>query len=205
MTKWLSAKEAGLVSCHTCGLMVRMGSHKHSHCPRCNAHLHYRTPASIRHAWAFLIAAITLYLPANLLPVMSTVSMGKGQADTIFSGAVYLYLHGNWPLAVIIFVASLLVPFLKIITLCYLLISVQRRSTFSARQRTKLYRLTEVVGRWSMVDVFVVAILVALVQIGAIATVEPGMGASAFAAVVVLTMFAAMQFDPRLIWDHKER
>lgn len=205
MAKAVRAKDLGLAACHTCGLVVRMGNEKHSLCPRCDSHLHYRIPASIRHSWAFLISAIVMYVPANLLPVMSVVYLGQGQPDTILSGVVRLYLHGNWPLALIVFVASLLVPLLKIITLCYLLVSLQFRTPLLRQQRTQLFRLTEIVGRWSMVDVFVVAILVALVQLGAIANVVPGMGASAFAAVVVLTMFAAMQFDPRLIWDQREK
>jgi len=161
-----------------------------------------RTPNSINVTWALLISAIAMYLPANIFPVMVVTSLGNTQADTIMSGVIYFLKHGDWPLALIIFVASVLVPLLKMIALTYLLISVQRKSPARRQQRTKLYRVTELVGRWSMVDVFVVALLVALVQVGNLATIEPGIGAIAFATVVVLTMIAAMKFDSRLIWDH---
>jgi paraquat-inducible protein A len=135
---------------------------------------------------------------------MTVVSLGHGQSDTILSGVIYLLLNGDWPLALIVFVASVLVPLLKIVVLIYLLLSVQRKSRLRTAQRTRLYRLVELVGRWSMVDIFVVALLAALVQAGALATIEPGIGALAFTAVVILSMFAAMSFDPRLIWDNEE-
>jgi paraquat-inducible protein A len=172
----------------------------HVHCPRCGSPVHLRKPNSIGTTWALLLAAMIMYLPANLLPVMATTYLGNTQADTIMSGVIYL-LHHDWPLAVIVFVASVLVPLLKILALLYLLISVQRRSPLRKAQRTRLYRVTELVGRWSMVDVFVVALMAALVQVGALATIEPGGGALAFATVVILTMLAAMSFDARLIWD----
>ncbi len=194
--------DLGLASCHTCGLLTRLPPHRHAHCPRCGSHLHLRKRNSIAASWAFLIAAMLMYLPANLLPVMTVIYLGSGSPDTIMSGVIYLLLHGDWPLALIVFVASVLVPLLKMIALTYLLVSVQRHSPFRHQQRTRLYRITELVGRWSMVDIFVVALLAALVQVGSIATIEPGMGARAFAAVVILTMLAAMSFDPRLIWDH---
>jgi len=152
--------------------------------------------------WALLISAIAMYLPANIFPVMAVTSLGNTQADTIMSGVIYFLSHGDWPLALIIFIASVLVPLLKMIALTYLLLSVQRKSPVRKLQRTKLYRITELVGRWSMVDIFVVALLVALVQIGNLATIEPGIGAIAFAAVVILTMLAALRFDARLIWDN---
>jgi paraquat-inducible protein A len=179
---------------------MRLPAADHLHCPRCGSPVHMRKPNSIGTTWALLIAAIIMYLPANLLPVMSTTWLGTTQADTIMSGVIYL-LHHDWPLAVIVFVASVLVPLLKIIALLYLLISVQRHSLLRKAQRTRLYRVTELVGRWSMVDVFVVALMAALVQVGALATIEPGGGALAFASVVILTMLAAMSFDARLIWD----
>ncbi len=194
--------DLGLASCHTCDLLVKLPAGGAAHCPRCGTRVHLRRPHSISITWALLITAMLLYVPANLLPVMTVIYFGQGQPDTIISGAVRLLQHGNWPLALIIFVASILIPLLKMIVLVYLLLSVQFRSHYRHRQRTRLYRVTELVGRWSMVDVFVVALLAALVQLGTIANIEPGMGASAFAAVVILTMFAAMSFDPRLIWDH---
>ncbi|MDT8386359.1 MAG: paraquat-inducible protein A [Thiogranum sp.] len=198
------ARDFGMTSCHTCELLVRVPSHRHAHCPRCGAQVHLRKRYSIGATWAFLIAAMLMYLPANLLPVMTTVYLGSGQPDTIMSGVILLFLNGEWPLALIVFVASILIPLLKMIALTYLLISVQRRSSFQHRHRARLYRVTELVGRWSMVDIFVVALLVALVQVGSIASVYPGAGARAFAAVVILTMLAAMSFDPRLIWDEKK-
>jgi paraquat-inducible protein A len=163
-----------------------------------------RKPNSVQITWSLLITAIIAYLPANLYPVMTVTSLGKSQSDTIMSGVIYLLLHGDWPLALIVFVASVLVPLLKIVSLVYLLLSVQRRSPLRKSQRTRLYRVVELVGRWSMVDIFVVALLASLVQVGALATIEPGVGAIAFTTVVILTMFAAMSFDPRLIWDHEE-
>jgi len=196
----MRARDLGLASCHTCGLLMRLPVSGHVHCPRCGAPVHMRKPNSIGTSWALLVAAIIMYLPANLLPVMATTYVGNTQADTIMSGVIYL-LHHDWPLALIVFVASVLVPLLKMLALLYLLITVQRRSPLRRAQRTRLYRLTELVGRWSMVDVFVVALMAALVQVGALATIEPGGGALAFAAVVILTMLAAMSFDARLIWD----
>ena len=147
---------------------------------------------------------MVLYLPANLLPMMQVTSLGQTRSDTILSGAEFLLASGMWPLALIVFVASILVPFVKMAILVYLLISVQFGSRFRPLDRTRLYRLTEFVGRWSMVDIYVVAILVALVNLGNIAAIRAGPGALFFGAVVVLTMFAARTFDPRLIWDGME-
>ena len=199
----MRAREAGLASCHTCGLLVRLPASGHCYCPRCDSDLHMRKPNSLNKTWALLIAAMAMYLPANLFPVMTVTSLGSSQSDTIMSGVIYLLLHGDWPLALIVFVASVLVPLLKMIALVYLLLSVQRRSPLRKQQRIRLYRLVELVGRWSMVDIFVVALLAALVNVGALATIEPGTGAIAFTAVVILTIFSAMSFDTRLIWDNQ--
>jgi len=197
-----SARRQGLIACHTCGLLsrppVRAGRVR---CPRCDGPLHTRTPRSLSRSWAFLAAAIVLYVPANLLPIMHLTSFGQTQSDTILSGVVYLLLHDMWPLALIVFIASILVPVLKIVILAYLLISVQLGSAWRPLDRARLYRFTEFVGRWSMVDVFVVTVLVALIHLGQLASVSAGAGAIYFAAVVILTMLAAMTFDPRLIWD----
>jgi len=194
-----------VLSCHVCELVMpesaAVRAHGHRHCARCGEVLHGRKPASIQKTWALVIAAVVCYLPANMLPIMSVTSLGQTQSDTILSGVVFLLGHGMWPLALVVFVASVLVPLLKLVILVYLLISVQSRSARRPRDRTWLYRLTEAVGRWSMVDIYVVTILVALVHLGNLATIEAEMGAVFFAAVVVLTMFAAMSFDPRLIWD----
>jgi paraquat-inducible protein A len=152
-----------------------------------------------------VIAAFIFYIPANLLPVTITTYLGSTHSDTILSGVIYFMRTGSWGIALIIFVASIVVPIAKLIILCGLLLSVRRRSNWRPRERTKLYRITEVVGRWSMLDVFVVTVLVALVRLGYLATIEAGSGVVYFAAVVVLTMIAAMTFDPRLIWDAMEK
>jgi paraquat-inducible protein A len=197
-----TAAAGHLISCHVCGLLCRGGHGGRTlHCPRCSAPLHFRKPGSVSRSWAFLAAAYILYIPANFLPIMETSSLFGAQADTIMSGIIYLWRSGSWDLALVVFVASIMVPLLKLIALTLLLISVQRRSCWQPLQRARLYRLVELVGRWSMLDIYVVAILAALVQIGALATVNAGPGALAFGAVVVLTMFSAMEFDPRLIWD----
>jgi paraquat-inducible protein A len=158
-------------------------------------------------SWAFLIAAYILYIPANVLPMMQTSSLFGAQDDTIMSGIIYLWNSGSWDLALVVFIASIMVPLLKLIAMTLLLVTAQRRSTWQPVQRTKLYRVVELVGRWSMLDIYVVSILAALVQIGSLATINAGPAALAFGAVVVLTMFSAMEFDPRLIWDplQKER
>jgi len=193
-------------ACHVCELVMPEAEadrvQGRLRCPRCGESLHKRKPDSLQRTWALVIAAIVCYLPANLLPTTTVISFGKAQSDTIMSGVIYLFSHGMWPLGLVVFMASVLVPLMKLVILVYLLVSVQLRSTRRLRDRTRLYRITEVVGRWSMVDIFVVTILVALVRLGNLATIEAGPGAVFFAAVVVITMFAAMSFDPRLIWDH---
>jgi len=198
----MRAIDRSLASCHTCGLLLRLAPGKHAHCPRCGDDAHLRKSNSVRNTWALLLSAIAMYLPANVLPIMTVTSLGNIQSDTIMSGVIYFLKHGDWPLALVIFTASVMVPMLKMIALTYLLLSVQRKSPLRKNQRTRLYRITELVGRWSMVDVFVVALMAALVQVGELATIQPAMGAVAFASVVILTMLAAMAFDPRLIWDN---
>jgi len=174
-------------------------------CPRCGAALHERKPDSLQRTWALLIASIVFYIPANLLPITKTSYIGGEQSDTIMSGVIYFAHTGAWHIALIIFVASVIVPIAKIIILIYLLVSVHRASAHRLVDRTRLYRITHSIGRWSMVDIFVVAVLVALVQLGPIAGIEAGPGAIYFGGVVVFTMFAAEAFDPRLIWDRWEK
>lgn len=203
-----TAADRGLFSCHVCGLLSRVPENAHEAiCPRCSAPLHFRKPNSVSRSWALLIAAYIMYIPANLLPIMKTGSLFGAQDDTIMSGVIYLWHSGSWDLALVVFIASVMVPLLKLIALSFLLISVQLRSTWLPQQRTKLYRIVEFIGRWSMLDIYVVTILAALVQVGSLATITAGPAALAFGAVVVLTMFSAMAFDPRLIWDplRKER
>lgn len=197
-----TARQLGLTSCHDCSLLVETPhGHSHNRCPRCGAPLHPRKTNSLARTWALVLAAIILYIPANTLPITITSSLGSKQADTIISGVIYFMQSGSWEIAMVIFIASVFVPFAKICILIFLVMSVRFRSAWRPKDRTTLYRLTELVGRWSMVDIFVVTILVALVKLGAIATIEAGPAAVYFAAVVVITMFAAESFDPRLIWD----
>jgi paraquat-inducible protein A len=191
------------IGCHVCRLVCRSpaGAPGAARCPRCGTRLHRRKPNSLSRCGALVIAALILYVPANVYPVMTFISFGRGAPSTILGGVSELLQAGMWPLAAVVFLASITVPVLKLIGLSVLLVSVQRRSRWQIRQRTMLYRIVEGVGRWSMIDIFTLAILAALVQLGALATIQPGPGAIAFAAVVVLTMFAAMAFDPRLLWD----
>jgi paraquat-inducible protein A len=198
------ARELGLIGCEGCGLVIRSTAadcEHPGHCPRCHVVLHARRPDAIRRAWAFLIAAAFLYLPANLLPVLTTTLGFDSNSDTILSGVIALWRAGSWDLAVIVFTASIVVPLLKIGAMALLLLTTQRGSRWRMQERTQLYRLLEFVGYWSMLDVFAVALLVTLVHFWPLAHVEPGAGVVAFGAVVVLTMLATMSFDPRLIWD----
>ena len=189
------------LSCHVCGLVSADTHAAHQDCPRCHARLHHRHPDSVARTWAYLIAAAILYIPANLLPVMYTHSLFGLEDDTIISGVLYFWDSGSPALAAIIFIASIVVPMLKLAVLALLTWTAQRRSRWRPLQRTVLYRLVEFVGRWSMLDIFVITLTVALVRFQSLATITAGPGALAFCAVVVLTMIASMQFDPRLIWD----
>jgi len=202
-----TAAVLGLTSCHTCDLLVPaapLGGH--AHCPRCGSAVHgLRRPDSIARTWALLASAALLLIPANLYPVMTVIQFGQGEPNTILSGVLHLIDSGMWPLAMLVFFASFVVPFSKIAVLVLLLVTVQKGSDWRRRDRTLLYRVTEVVGAWSMVDIFLVGILVALVNLDALASVRPGVGAIFFGGAVVLTMLAAMSFDPRLIWDRAER
>lgn len=191
-----------LAACHTCGKVspVSLGR-----CPRCDEALHLRKPDSLQRTVAFMIAAIILYIPANLLPIMTVVELGQVTESTIVEGMISFWNTGAYPIAIVIFSASILIPILKIAALAWLCAAASGRVRPSPAVLGKVYWLTELMGRWSMVDIFVVAILVALVQLGNYMTITPGGGALAFAGVVVLTMFSAMSFDPRLLWDQLER
>jgi paraquat-inducible protein A len=196
-----AAERRRLVSCHACGLICDIGAAEHGHCPRCGAAVHRRKRDSLNRALALVIAAAIFYVPANALPVMTIVFLGTGSPATILGGVVELIDYGDWPLAALIFFASVTVPLAKLVSLLYLILSVKSRSRFRPRQRTFLFRLVEGVGRWSMIDVFVVGLLTSLVQFGSLSVIEPGAGAVYFCGVVVVTIFAAIAFDPRLIWD----
>ena len=201
----VTAARLGYLTCHACGLLHRASGHAHGlFCTRCGAALHTRKRDSVARAWALLIAAYVLIVPANVLPVMVSGSLFGSESDTIMSGVAFLWSDGSWLLAAILFIASIAVPFAKLGAMTFLLLSVQRRSTRAPEQRTRLYRVLEFVGRWSMIDIYVAAILTALVQFGGLMSIQAGPGAIAFGSVVVLTMFAAESFDPRLIWDPVE-
>ena len=162
---------------------------------------HRRRPNSLTRCAALVATAIILYIPANVYPVMTIISFGSGFPSTIIEGVKELLAGGMWPLALLVFFASITVPVLKLLGLIFLMLSVRFKSRWRLRDRTLLYRIVDAIGRWSMIDIFMVSILVALVRAGSIATIEPGVGATSFAAVVIITMMAAMSFDPRLMWD----
>ena len=197
-------RELGLSSCPTCELVVNVGCEdldRRRLCPRCSSPLRIRTHRDRTQAIALLIAATALYFPANVLTIMHTEQFPERRDDTILSGVVYLWQRGSWDLAILVFAASIMVPILKIVALAFLLVTSGRRSEWRPKFRTKLYHLLEVIGHWSMLDVFVVALLTAVVQLGRVAEVAPGPAVIPFAGVVVLTMLASASFDPRAIWD----
>ena len=191
----------GLVSCHTCGLLSRIDPLDAAHCSRCMTPLHARKPDSLSRTWALVVLAYVLYIPANLLPILESRALLTAESNTIMSGILLFWESGSWLIAGLVFIASIVVPLTKLLALTWLLVSVQMKSRAGPYQRTQLYRMVEFVGRWSMLDIYVVALTVTLVQVGTLASIEVGPGALAFGAVVVVTMIAARTFDPRLIWD----
>ncbi|VFM95551.1 MAG: paraquat-inducible protein A [Candidatus Kentron sp. G] len=200
----ISARDAGFVACTTCGKLHRNRfALTARRCVRCASRLHSRKPRSVQRAWALLSTGILLYIPANVYPIMFTWNLGRLQENTIISGILSLWNACSYLVATVIFVASMVIPVMKFVVIAYLLRGVRRKSRLTAGQKARLYRITELIGPWSMVDIFVVALLVALVKMGAIAFVKPGVAAIAFAAMVVATMLAAVAFDPRLLWDNE--
>jgi paraquat-inducible protein A len=198
----LTAARAGLVACEACRLLSRPATAEApGHCRRCGERLERRRPRSLQITWALVVAAAICYVPANVLPVLNTTTLESTESDTILGGVVFLYTSGSWPLALVVLVASVMIPLGKLLALAYLLITVQRGEVAGSRERTRLYRMVGIIGRWSMLDVFVDTFTVALVQLQPLMSVAPGHGVLFFAAVVVLTMLAAESFDPRLIWD----
>lgn len=200
MKRPATASELNLCLCHSCGLACDMTDEPHE-CPRCDAPLHRRKTNSLTRTWAYLLAALVFYVPANLLPVMNTTMLGSGADSTIMSGVLEFWQHGAWDIALIIFIASIAVPGVKFGALTLLLITVQRDSGWARRERSKLFRFVELIGYWSMLDVLVVALVAALVKFQTLGDIEPRSGILFFGMVVVLTMLSAMSFDPRLIWD----
>lgn len=201
----MRAIDAGILVCTECHELNKQEPDTDGQtCTRCGALVHARRPNSLTRTWALLITAAIIYIPANVLPIMTVSSLGQGDPSTIMSGVIQLVQHGMIPIAAVVFIASILVPTFKLVGIALLLFSVQRRQPLSARQRIWMYRFIEFIGRWSMLDIFVIAILVAVVNFGRLASVEANLGAVAFASVVILTMLAAVTFDPRLIWDNTE-
>jgi paraquat-inducible protein A len=192
------AREHRVTLCHVCGYVCPDDVHE---CPRCDSSVHRRKPNSLTRTWAFLIAGLIFYIPANVLPVMYTTMLGSSSENTIMSGVIEFAEGGSWDIAILIFIASVIVPCIKFLVLGLLLITCQRRSTWAMRERSRLFRFIELIGYWSMLDVLVVALVAALVQFHGLSTIEPRLGILFFGLVVVMTMLAAMTFDPRLIWD----
>ncbi len=188
-----------VIGCHVCHLVNHADPGEH--CRRCHTVLHPRKADSVGRTWALVIAAACLYIPANIYPVMTITQLAKPQTFTIFGGIVELIDYGLWPLAGLVFLASITIPLMKLATLAFLLIQTQRRRETNLPFRTRAFRVIEFIGRWSMIDIFVISILVALVRFGQLANIDAETGAPCFAAVVVLTMFAVITFDPRLMWD----
>ncbi len=198
MTIYRTAKDENLSNCHTCGLLNAASSHR---CQRCGAGLHLRKKESLQRCLALLVAALITYVPANVLPIMLVTKLGVEYPRTIMEGVVAFWADGSYPIAITIFVASVLIPGLKLISLLVLSAAAVGWFQLDGKHANRIYALTELVGRWSMVDVFVVAVLVGVVQLGNLSSIHSGPAAMAFGLTVVLTMMAAHAFDPRLIWD----
>lgn len=197
-----TASARGLACCHVC---LKLNPSAENSCELCGASLHIRLPDSRQRTLALTITAALLYIPANVMPIMTTVQLGNATESTIVGGILLLIHHRSYPIAAVIFVASVIVPIAKLLSLAWLSWSISGTHGVAHRQRTRLYRMTEVIGKWSMTDVFVVSVLVALIQLGGLLVIRPGPAALAFGAMVIVTMLAAESFDPRLIWDQEER
>lgn len=196
-----TARQQALVLCHDC---LTLNGVNNRFCKRCQSRLHSRTKNSLQQTVALLLTGLLLYIPANLFPIMHTQILGRDSANTIVEGVILFWQQESYPIAAIIFIASVIVPLGKMLALGWLCFGVAYDRLGNARKQMTLYRITEFIGRWSMVDVFVVSVLVALVQIGHFMSIVPGIAAISFAAMVIITMVAAMKFDPRLIWDPKK-
>ncbi|WP_309397729.1 paraquat-inducible protein A [Cerasicoccus maritimus] len=201
-----TARSHQLVACETCGQLSRLPEKAHGalYCPTCGGRVESRMERMVSRTWALVIAGFILYIPANLFPVMTISILGNPESDTIMSGVIELFQSGMWAIGLLVLCASVAVPLMKLVSLAYLLFSVQRGHRTRTRDRTRLYRIVELIGRWSMLDVFLVSILIAVVDLGQVATISPEIGAVFFASVVIVTMFAANTFDPRIIWDRAE-
>jgi len=194
------ARDLGVVACHTCTLVCDARDEA-GRCPRCGARLHHRKTASLDRTLALLCAALVLYLPANLLPVMRTSLFGHASDSTIMSGVIAFWQAGEWDIALVIFLASIAIPCAKFLALGWLIWHAHKQQPLGRRERTRLYRVVEFIGYWSMLDVIVVGLVCALVHFDMFSSIDPGPGIAFFGAVVILTMLSAANFDPRLIWD----
>ena len=197
-----TGKELGLALCHDCHLTVFMSSvDREQFCPRCNAKVHFRKPNSISMTWAFLITSVILLFPANLLPIMKVSYMGSDELSTIMDGIIYFFKGGSYGIGLVILVASVLVPIFKVIGIFMILLSIHFRWKSWLRHKTLMFRFIKFIGRWSMLDIFVIALLSALVNFGFLTTIEAAPAAPYFCGVVIFTMFAAESFDTRFLWD----
>lgn len=198
----MRAIDEGLAVCQSCGSLTDRPGEP---CAVCGAQTYLRKPGSLQAVWAYWLAGVLAYIPGNLYPIMVTESLNGTTHSTIMGGVVTLLHHGSYDIAAVIFIASIVVPVSKFIIIAWLALSVQRGWAISAHRRIEAWEIIEFIGRWSMIDVFVVAALAALIQIGGLMTISPGIGINAFALSVMLTMLSAMSFDPRLIWDQKQK
>jgi paraquat-inducible protein A len=200
-----TTKELSLLSCSICNSLYEMSSYEdtgNAKCSVCGEHLHQRKPDSISRTWALIVAATLFYIPANIYPVMVVETFGKVESHTIIGGVIAFVHAGDYPLALLVFFASIFIPIMKILALMLLLISVQFKSKWNPEHRDTIYKIVETIGKWSMVDVFMISILMALVKLGSIVTIVAGLGSTFFALVVFFTIIAAVTFDVRLVWDN---
>jgi paraquat-inducible protein A len=198
----LTARQAGLVGCRICG-KVHPGDE--TLCSRCGARLISRDPFSMQRVWAWMAAGILAYIPANLFPMLVTTTLGRTTENTLIGGIIELAEIGSWDVAIIVFFASVMIPIGKFVAIAYLALGLRAQSRLPLHLRHRMYEVVDFVGRWSMIDVFVVAILSSLVHLGAAISIKPGVAAFSFAVSVACTMLSAMSFDSRLIWDLDER
>jgi paraquat-inducible protein A len=198
--KAAAGKGQETIACTVCDLVVT-GTEEGGDCPRCAATLHARKPDAFRRTTALVITGFLLYVPANFIPVLTTVRLGRADENTILSGVIELVHNDLWPLAIIVFSASIILPLLKLCGLTWMLIATHLRSQHLLVGRTRFYRMIDLVGRWSNIDVFAVSVLIAALRFGALTEVHAGNGLVAFAAVVIVTMVATSVFDTRLMWD----
>jgi len=201
-TLGISALEVGLARCHVCGELHRWPTT--APCRRCGARLHARRPFSLQRTWALLLVGLLAYIPANTYPIMKTQSLSGNTSDTILSGVFVLLNAGSYFVAAVVFIASICIPVTKFLIISGVALSLHFRWNLSEHTRHRMHAITEFIGRWSMIDVFVVAVLAALIQLGAILTISPGVGINAFAVSVVFTMLSANSLDSRLIWDNND-